>query len=133
MTSPGWFVPEEIPRLAKHLGMSVEETFQRYLALGAVMMPDGTIRRGVMPHKLKDHKKPGASWSLGEMAADGRCVFFDRGRCTIHAVRPFECARATHGSMKRAMTLRHHAAEAWTREELGHFSQLCRPSRDRRR
>jgi Fe-S-cluster containining protein len=107
----------------------VEEAFRKMLAIGTVRMPDGSERRGVMPHKLRDRKPPGSKWSLAEMARDGRCIFFDRGRCTIHAVRPYECSRATHGSMDRAVRLRHWVAEHWDRKLLAFYEKLVRGHR----
>lgn len=124
--SPGWFRPREITRLVAHLGLSLEQTFQRHLAIGTVRLPDGRDHHGVMPHKLLDRKPPGSTWTLQEMAHHGRCIFFDHGRCTIHAVRPFECARATHGSMERAIRLRHAVAAEWTREALAPFLALVK-------
>jgi Fe-S-cluster containining protein len=117
-SSPGWFRPQEIARLARHLELDVETTFRRFLAIGTVRVPDGRDLHGIMPHKLLDRKKPGSKWKLAEMARDGRCIFYDRGQCTIHAVRPFECARATHGGMDRAVKLRHAIVAEWTMEKL---------------
>lgn len=122
--SPGWFTPDEIPRLAEHLGLSVEETFRRKLAVGVTHMPDGSLRHGVMPHKLRDSKKPGAVWTLPELAQPGRCVFFDQGLCSIHPVRPNECARMIHGSGHDAVKLRHSVVEKWDDAALAPYKAL---------
>jgi Fe-S-cluster containining protein len=121
--SPGWFRPAEVSRLAAHLGLSVEELFRRRLAVGVTRLADGSLRHGVMPHKLRDRKRPGQVWSLAEMAAPGRCVFFDRGRCAIYAVRPCECARMSHERMERAPQLRRLVLRAWTAAALAPYER----------
>ncbi len=124
LNSPGWFLPDQVPRLARHLGLSVAETFRRYLAVGVTAMPDGSRVHGVMPHKLRDRKKPGSVWSLRELADPGRCIFFDRGRCTIYPVRPYECARMIHGRENRAVALRHRIVRRWTDAALRPYAEL---------
>lgn len=116
--SPGWFTPDEVLRLARHLDLSVEECFRKHLAVGVTQMSDGSQRHGVMPHKLRDGKKPGSVWTLPELAVPGRCVFFDQGRCTIHPVRPWECARMIHGPAHRATRLRREVVAFWDDEAL---------------
>lgn len=121
INAPGWFVPQQIPRLAKHLDLSVEETFRRYLAVGVTHLVDGTQRQGVMPHKLRDGKKPGSRWTLGEIAQAGRCIFYDRGRCTIYRVRPDECARMMHDRGDRTLRIRRKIVDKWTDAALAPF------------
>lgn len=125
LNSPGWFVPDQIPRLARHLDLTVEETFRRYLAVGVTQLPNGTERRGVMPHKLRDGKKPGSRWTLAELARPGRCVFYDHGRCSIHPVRPYECARMRHDKVEAAVHLRRLLLPRWTEAALAPFLALC--------
>jgi Fe-S-cluster containining protein len=110
LNAPGWFTPVQIPRLARHLGLSVEETFRRHLAIGVTRLDDGSERLGVLPHKLRDGKKPGSRWTLAEIATPGRCVFYDRGRCAIYPVRPDECARMMHDRGDRTRRIRRRMA-----------------------
>lgn len=124
LNSPGWFLPGEVGRLAAHFGIGLVELFTRYLAVGTTHMPGGELRYGVMPHKYRDLKKPGAIWSLSELAVPGRCIFYDRGRCTIHPVRPFECSRMHHSRLKQAVALRHCIVERWTAAALAPFAAL---------
>ncbi|MBK8164922.1 MAG: YkgJ family cysteine cluster protein [bacterium] len=131
--APGWFTPEQIPRLAKHLGLSIEDTFRRYLALGVTHLDDGSQRAGVMPHKLRDGKKPGSRWTLAEIATPGRCVFFDRGRCTIYPVRPDECARMMHDRGDRTRRIRLRIVARWTEAALAPFLALAAGTAVRRR
>lgn len=122
--APGWFTPQQIPRLARHLDLPVDEVFRRFLAIGVTHAADGTQRLGVMPHKLRDGKKPGSRWSLAEIAVPGRCVFFDRGRCTIYPVRPDECARMMHDRGDRTLRIRRRIVEKWTEAALAPFLAL---------
>jgi|GEM_PF-3045920 len=124
LNSPGWFTPDQIQPLARHLGLTLEETFAKYLAIGVTAMPDGNLRHGVMPHKLRDGKKPGSVWTLPELAQPGRCVFFDRGRCTIYPVRPDECARMLHTRLDTSVKLRHGIVARWTAAALKPFAKL---------
>jgi len=124
LNSPGWFMPNQIAPLANHLGLSVPELFQKKLAVGVTRLPDGGHVHGVMPHKLQDGKKPGAVWSLRELAIPGRCIFFDRGRCTIYKYRPYECARMMHDRPREAVRLRRRIVPRWTAAALRLFGEL---------
>lgn len=131
--APGWFTPEQIPRLAKHLGLSIEDTFRRFLAVGVTHLDDGSQRAGVMPHKLRDGKKPGSRWTLAEIAAPGRCVFFDHGRCSIYPVRPDECARMMHDRGDQTRRIRLRIVARWTEAALAPFLALAGAAGARRR
>jgi Fe-S-cluster containining protein len=124
LNSPGWFMPGQIAPLARFLDMTVEEVFTRKLAVGVTEMPDGTRRHGLMPHKLQDGKKPGSVWTLPELARPGRCIFFDRGKCSIYPVRPDECARMMHDRPDQAQRIRHGIVARWTEQALAPFARL---------
>ncbi len=124
LNSPGWFMPNQIAPLANHLGLSVEELFRRKLAVGVTQLPGGGKVHGVMPHKLRDGKKPGSVWTLTELAQPGRCVFFDRGKCAIYRYRPYECARMMHDRPREAVKLRHRIVPRWTAAALRPFGEL---------
>ena len=126
LNSPGWFMPREVDALARFLGLDRAELFRKHLAVGVTKMADGSLRHGVMPHKLRDGKKPGGVWTLPELAEPGRCVFFDRGKCTIYAVRPYECARMIHDRQKEAVRLRRHIVKAWTDAALKPYRELVK-------
>jgi Fe-S-cluster containining protein len=129
LNSPGWFLPDQLQPLADHLGVPLAEVFRRYLAVGTTLMPDGRLCHGVMPHKLRDHKTPGSIWRLEELAVPGRCIFYDRGRCTIYPVRPFECSRMLHSRIQGAERLRHWIVERWTPTKLKPFLTRARQRR----
>lgn len=117
-------MPHQIPRLARHLDMGVDELFRKRLAVGVTQMPDRTLRHGIMPHKLRDGKKPGGLWTLAELAQPGRCIFYDRGKCTIYAERPYECARMMHDRAAEAVKLRRLILARWTQAALKPFALL---------
>lgn len=121
--SPGWFLPSQVEDLARSMDLTVEDLFRRHLAVGVTAMPDGSQRHGVMPHKLRDGKKPGSVWTLAELAQPGRCAFFDRGRCTIYEHRPFECSRMIHHAADRAVQLRHHIVRSWDDRALKPYAK----------
>ena len=109
------------------------ELFRRYLGLSVAVTEAGERRQGVMPHKLRDGKKPGGLWTLRELVDAGRCIFYDRGRCGIYAARPFECARMHHEhSPAKTSRLRADVAAAWAPAELAPYADLARNSRRRR-
>ncbi len=125
LNSPGWFMPNQIAPLANHLGLSVDELFRKKLAVGVTQMAGGKSIHGIMPHKLRDGKKPGAVWTLLELSGPGRCIFFDRGRCTIYKYRPFECARMMHDQPQAAVKLRHRIVPYWTNSALRKYGELA--------
>lgn len=133
LNSPGWFRPDQLDSLATHLGLDVEVVFRKYLAIGTTLMPDGSRRHGVMPHKLRDHKQPGRIWSLRELARPGRCIFFDRGKCRIYPVRPFECSRMLHSRTDQAQRLRQAIVAEWTPDRLKRYLAWAAEGRPRRR
>jgi Fe-S-cluster containining protein len=118
--------------LAEFLALSQEAAFGRYLALGTTRLPDGSRFHGVMPHKLRDHKQPGRIWTLAELVRPGRCVFYERGRCRIYPVRPFECSRMLHTRPQQAIPLRHYIVERWTLDLLKPYLTWARRPYGRR-
>jgi Fe-S-cluster containining protein len=115
--------------LAAHFGLAASELFRRYLGLSVTRTAGGEPKLGVMPHKLRDGKPPGSAWTLGELAEPGRCIFFDRGRCTIYDLRPFECSRMHHDhSAAKTARLRGDVAAAWTARELAPYLKLAKKS-----
>jgi Fe-S-cluster containining protein len=122
LNSPGWFLPGQLAALAAALGRSREEIFRTSLALGTTLMPDGKSQLGVMPHKLRDFKKPGQIWKLTELAEPGRCIFYERGKCAIYSVRPYECSRMQHTDTDlQTHELRYFIVNQWDRNELAPY------------
>jgi Fe-S-cluster containining protein len=71
---PGWFVPDEIPVAAKHLGLSEQEFVRQYCS--------EHVEDEV--YSLSPKQKLGSS----------ECIFLDKMRlCSIHEVKPYECKK----------------------------------------
>lgn len=70
---PGWFFPEEIGPAAAFLGLDRESFQVRYLV---------------------EHRE-GAKTILSPqfLARERRCIFFEKGLCSIHEVKPYECQK----------------------------------------
>ncbi|MBI4211508.1 MAG: YkgJ family cysteine cluster protein [Deltaproteobacteria bacterium] len=70
---PGWFVPQEISIAATALGLSDKEYVATYCQEHEI---DGVTA-------LSPKQKPRST----------ACVFFEKGKCTIHNVKPYECRK----------------------------------------
>jgi Fe-S-cluster containining protein len=104
---PGWFLPGEAERAADYLGITLEEFFTTKLG---VDWYEGDLPVFVLSPAI-------TSMSAGETFPSnpmGTCVFFENGRCSIHAVKPFECRAFLHGQSHVETTARHEGvADAW--------------------
>lgn len=107
---PGWFMPGEVQVAAESLGMSVKEFFDRYLAVD-YWMGDPTIYVLTLPTK---NMKPGSMYEI--MEPNGACTEFRDGKCSIHAVKPFECRYFDH-TRSRGDNPHSTVAEAWNTTE----------------
>jgi len=80
---PGALAPSDLPIIAAHLGHADPVAFAReslFASEGATLaMADGRI---ISLPTLVPRSDPG-----------GACIFYKRGRCTIHAVSPFGCSQ----------------------------------------
>jgi Fe-S-cluster containining protein len=71
---PGWFVPEEIPVAAKHLGLSEQDFVREYCA--------EHVEDDI--YSLSPKQKPNST----------ECIFLNEKRfCSIHEVKPYECRK----------------------------------------
>lgn len=113
---PGWFLPGEAEQAAELLGMSLVELFKSKLAVDWYEdHPDTDAYVFVLAPAL-----------VGESAGEeypgdpnGQCVFYEGGRCDIHAAKPFECAALGH--QEADIRGRHEAvAGRW----VGHHEQI---------
>lgn len=73
---PGRLVPDDLAPIASHLGLSVPELMAKYLTPSDDLDNTGALR----PQWIKNYG----------------CVFLKNQRCSIHAVKPFECREWTH-------------------------------------
>lgn len=86
---PGWFKPGEAEKVAELLGLSLQQFFDRYLMVDSWELDKGS--NAVLSPAIK-----GEDSGVYLAFATGECVFFKDGRCTIHAVKPYECRYVSH-------------------------------------
>ncbi len=84
MFGSGCLLPEDIPRLAAHLGITPEALLEKHL--------EQVTKYNTTLYRPKLRQKP-----------VGACVFYDTKakRCTVHAAKPYQCKIATrshHGT-----------------------------------
>lgn len=117
---PGWFMPGQAEKAAEHLGMTLQEFFDTYLAVDWF---EGSEDVFVLSPALA------SEGGGGMFPADptGRCIFFKEGRCEIHEVKPFECSSWWCDEPRDGFIDRHHeVAQAWLEHQdllgqlLGH-------------
>ncbi len=79
---PGTLAPADLSAIAIHLGHADPQDFAKkflHASTGATLgLPDGKV---ITLEKLVPRRGP-----------NGACVFYEQGRCTVHAVSPFGCS-----------------------------------------
>lgn len=88
LSQPGWFMPGEAEKAAKHLGLTLKMFFVKYLCVyvwrkGADIDHDVFILAPAMI-EIKD------SFECFSPRT-GTCIFYENGHCGIDETRPFEC------------------------------------------
>lgn len=83
---PGWFRPGEAEKAAALLGLSLPAFFKRYLG---VQWWEAERPTFVLAPAIVDRMEPGHEYPSNPR---GQCVFFEEGRCAIHAAKPHDCA-----------------------------------------
>jgi Fe-S-cluster containining protein len=108
---PGWFLPGEAEKAAAHLGLTMQQFFDRYLA---VDWWEGTAPTFLLSPAVQGEE------TGEEFPGDprGTCVFYQGGRCQIHKVKPHECREVWCGA--EAGSVHEDTARAWQ----GHQQQI---------
>lgn len=100
---PGWLVPEDVPDLLELLGhFDLDEA----LEAGELVWDWWSNGAGPVTPVLS----PNLDYNIEKhMPADprGRCIFFEGGRCRVHAAKPFECAAYHHDDTSSKVMKRH--------------------------
>ena len=106
---PGWFLPEQIAKVAEHLKLTEKELFDKYLGVDFYQR-DGEDIFILAP--ANKSMKPGAMYPFDPR---GECIFFEDGLCKIHAVKPLECAEYDHTKNKEDIVKIHEEKipDAW--------------------
>jgi len=98
---PGYFVPGQVEKVAEFLGTTIQDLFGESLAVDYLTGegPDGTDIYVLMPIVLGQTAGVEAPFNPVQMP----CVFLKgNGDCSIHPVRPAECAAYLHGDTDSA-------------------------------
>jgi Fe-S-cluster containining protein len=100
---PGWFAPGEAQKVADFLGLPLKKLFKLKLAI-EYWLGDSRIDETVFVlAPTTDTMEPGTVAPTSKPF--GRCAFFDTKtrKCTIHPVKPFECAVIDHDPSKKQL------------------------------
>ena len=112
---PGWFLPGEAEKAAALLRLTLQELFDKHLAVDwwwNLEGPDTFILSPAITTSPAGQEFP--------TEPRGTCVFFQEGRCQIHAAKPFECRDALCTS--KESDAHSQAAQAWDKPE--HQAQI---------
>lgn len=115
-TAPGWFKPKEIEKAANFLGLSVETFFKNFLMID-YWMADNVISNDVfaLSPAVVD-QETGKIFPVNNRY--GQCIFYKKGKCQIHFVKPYECKNVFHNSTNEEGQLLHHVVvKAWDRKD----------------
>jgi Fe-S-cluster containining protein len=106
--NPGWFLPEEVEKVAKFLNISLKELFDKYLGVNW-WSDDGDTTFLLAP--AISSMNPGEEYP-GDPR--GTCIFYKKEQCEIHDVRSFECREYWHGEKYDDSFSRHaDVRDAW--------------------
>lgn len=111
---PGWFKPDQIEPLAKALGLTEQELFDRHLMVDYWAADFDLSEDDVFI--LSPAIVGGTPGEEFDRDPRGKCAWLKDGRCSIHELgKPFECAAYHHTDDEPG----HHreAAEAWNAPE----------------
>ncbi len=119
---PGWFLPEEIEPLAKFLKLNLQDCFDQFLGAD-YWAGGGSDGENIWLLAPAIQGFEGSEYPYNPI---GRCTFLDeRNRCSIHAVKPYEC-RAAHHANKRESGVHEATAMAWKAHQGTVISAMCR-------
>lgn len=78
---PGMLIPDDVPRIARHLGYTDVMEFARENLLAS---PGAIV--------LRDNQQVRIPTLVPQRGADGACKFLQNDLCTIHSLSPYGCA-----------------------------------------
>ncbi len=111
-------MPGQAEKAARFLGLEPREFFHRYLMVDFWGKSDEMDRDIFVLAPAVVGQEPGREYPANP---EGACVFYQKGKCRIHAVKPFECLMTFHTDGKAQSHKRHRKiAEAWA----GHQAQI---------
>lgn len=114
--NPGWFTPRQAEKVAKLLGLTLKEFFDKYLGVNWWEKEEGSYEKDIFVLAPAITTMEAGT----EYPADprGKCVFFKDGKCQIHDAKPHECKAYTHTDTREDVHVRHRAvADKWATEK----------------
>lgn len=112
---PGWFMPDQIPKLLEHFkASSVQELVDDHdFAIDYYEAYPNDIDI-LAPNTVKNK-----GWPRYPENPKGTCVFLQDGKCSIHDVKPYECREFVHEDSNDDISDRHRAvAKQWEDSDL---------------
>lgn len=110
---PGWLKFGDEKRIAKKMGITVKELFEKHLLVDWWQDEKDKDYFGLSPAVTR--------LSAGQMFdynPKGKCVFFENGLCNIHSVAPFECKSYIHTQKSEQSMITHkECAMSWDTPE----------------
>jgi len=104
---PGWFLPKEAELVAEYLEIEFIDLFKTNLAVD-YWMGDSPI---FLLSPTTINNTPGIEFPFDPK---GQCIFFKKGLCEIHPVKPYECRDSMCTNSSDENNERHKkVAEAW--------------------
>ncbi len=95
LNDPGRLLPDDLPRIARKMGISRDELERSFLVFHRLIQ-GGIEARVPAPLKLKNGMpmaEPGSTVDRHYEGKPGRCIFLDdNSGCLLHPVKPFECS-----------------------------------------
>lgn len=131
---PGWFKHGEAEKAAEVLGLTLQEFFDKYLV--ADFHYRDTSAGEVPVWLLAPGIKSEPTGQEASFNPRGECVFFQDGKCSIHATKPSECAFYDH-TVPDGVAMEHRDSvvmESWKKNQnqitelLGHEPVLPPPT-----
>ena len=125
--APGWFKnPEEVKETAKFLNMSVKEFFNNYLMVGVwhrwkFTNKDKTKGESEDVNFLAPSTVTRTPGRVSMFMYKDTCIFYKKGKCEIHEVKPFECAVHKGCDIENTKVDPNNIAEEWTKPENQNF------------
>jgi len=120
--TPGWFLPSQIPSLLKHFkAKNVKELMMKHdIAIDWFESSPNVYL--LSPNIVGNEGNPKyPSWP------EGTCVFLKDKKCTIHKVKPYECAKCHHDdSHQKGQNTRKKIVAAWKKSKIDLRKELDR-------
>lgn len=113
-------MPGEAEKAAAFMGMTLRKFFKRFLGVNYGKEQHETESTFILAPAITT-MKAGQEWPHYPL---GQCVFFKNGRCSIHAVKPFECREYSHTDTKDEVQARHVLVKDAWKDHQGQIKEL---------